>query len=216
MEGNEQVIGFNQLKDLAQGEEARRAFTKQEMILTGPVDLVQGGQGVIARLPVLIEDRWGGEDQFWGFTNTQLGISINHQSNGRGKPTSRSWNRAIGSAVLERDRMTLGLRAWYRIPESEKDDPSQPKGDDNPDINKFMGNFELTTIYQWDDQNISLKLRNNLRSDNHGAIQLDWSYPMGKRFKGYVQFFNGYGESLIDYNHSVQRFGIGVLLTDFF
>ncbi len=74
MEGNEQVIGFNQLKDLAQGEEARRAFTKQEMILTGPVDLVQGGQGVIARLPVLIEDRWGGEDQFWGFTNTVIKI----------------------------------------------------------------------------------------------------------------------------------------------
>ena len=100
--------------------------------------------------------------------------------------------------------------------EKKKLSPNQPDGDDNPDIDKYMGHFELTSIYQWDEQNFSFMLRNNLRSENKGAVQLDWSFPMGSRFKGYVQYFNGYGESLIDYNHTVQRFGFGILLTDFF
>ena len=109
------------------------------------------------------------------------------------------------------------FKPWYRLPEKEKTEPNQPDGDDNPDIGDYMGFFEFSTHYQWDDQTFSMMLRNNLRSENNrGAIQLDWTFPMGKRFKGYAELFHGYGESLIDYNHKTTRLGIGVLLTDVF
>lgn len=154
--------------------------------------------------------------QLGEWTNRVNVIGIEHQSNGRTQPLSRSWNRLYAQFVWENDNWLLMFKPWYRIPESEKDDPLQADGDDNPDIDKYMGNFEFSGVYQWEQQTFGLMLRNNLRSDNRGAIQLDWTFPMGKRFKGYAQYFNGYGESLIDYNHSVERLGIGVLLTDIF
>jgi phospholipase A1 len=100
------------------------------------------------------------------------------------------------------------------MPESPKDDLLDPHGDDNPDIEDYMGNFEFTTAYRHDNQEFSVMLRNNLQSENRGAVQLEWTFPMYKRLRGYVEYFNGYGESLIDYNAHLQRIGIGFMLSD--
>ncbi len=154
--------------------------------------------------------------QIGSWNNRGMMFGIEHQSNGRTQLLSRSWNRIFANFIFEKDNWVVVFRPWYRLPEDLKLDPAQPQGDDNPDIEKYMGHFELRSVYSWGDQHISLMLRNNLRKDNRGAAQLDWSFPLGLRFKGYVQYFNGYGESLIDYNHSIQRIGMGILLTDFF
>jgi hypothetical protein len=48
----------------------------------------------------------------------------------------------------------------------------------------------------------------------HGSMELDWSFPMVKWIRGFVQYFNGYGEVLLNYNERVQRIGVGFLLAD--
>lgn len=144
-----------------------------------------------------------------------VAIGLSHQSNGRSQLFSRSWNRVYAGIAWERWRYVFALKAWWRIPEDEKDDPLDADGDDNPDIEDFLGNFEFTTAYRNNDQEFSVMLRNNLESDkNRGAIQVDWTFPMHRRFRGYVQLFNGYGESLIDYNAHIERIGVGILLSD--
>ncbi|SBS35684.1 Cyclic di-GMP phosphodiesterase Gmr [Marinomonas aquimarina] len=72
LRGNERVIGFNQLMDVEQGSDAWDALKQQRMTLAGPVDLVQGGQGFVGRLPVTLERRSGGAEQFWGFSNVVI------------------------------------------------------------------------------------------------------------------------------------------------
>jgi phospholipase A1 len=144
-----------------------------------------------------------------------VSLGLSHQSNGRTQLTSRSWNRIYAGLVWERSRYVYYLKAWWRIPEDEKDDPLDPEGDDNPDIEDYMGNFEFTGVYRKFDHEVSAMLRNNLDFDeNRGAIQLDWTFPLQGRYRGYLQFFNGYGESLIDYDAHIERIGIGILLTD--
>ncbi|MCW8877602.1 MAG: phospholipase A [Kangiellaceae bacterium] len=151
------------------------------------------------------------------WTNLVNVIGIEHQSNGRSQMLSRSWNRIYAQFVWENNEWVFMFKPWYRLPEDPKTEPGQADGDDNPDIDEFMGHFEFTSVYQWDQQTFGIMIRNNLDTGkNRGAVQLDWTFPMGSRFKGYLQIFNGYGESLIDYNHSNTRIGLGVLLTDVF
>ncbi len=144
----------------------------------------------------------------FGFRNSVDSIGVSHQSNGRSGVLSRSWNRIYARFLFEKGNLALEFKPWWRIPESDD-------SDDNPDIDDYLGYFELGAVYKDGDNTFSLRARNNLRSrDNRGALQLDWSFPLTRYLRGYVQWFNGYGESLIDYNHNVNSFGIGIQMTD--
>jgi phospholipase A1 len=135
-------------------------------------------------------------------------IGFNHQSNGRGEPLSRSWNRVYAEFVAERGNFVIALKPWYRIPEKEEDD-------DNPDIEKYMGYGELIAAYWLKGHVFSIMLRNNMRGDeNKGAVEIGWSFPITHNIRGFVQYFNGYGESLVDYNDTSNRIGLGVMLND--
>lgn len=144
----------------------------------------------------------------FGIKHRLFSAGIAHQSNGRSEPLSRSWNRVWASFVLERGNLMLTLKPWYRIPESSAND-------NNPDMEDYIGRGELHVAYKYQDQVLSVLLRNNLlASENRSGYELDWSFPFSKRIKGLMQYYNGYGESLIDYNVRTRRFGLGVLITD--
>ena len=149
-----------------------------------------------------------------GLDAGMLSFGVVHQSNGRGGTLSRSWNRVYADLAFEKDNFVVSLKPWWRIPEDRKDDPLEAEGDDNPDIERYLGHFELNTVYRRGNHEWSVMLRNNLRGDNRGAVQLEWTFPLWGGIRGYAQYFNGYGESLIDYNAQIERIGIGVLLSD--
>ncbi len=73
LEGNEKSIGFNPLEDALQNKEAIRARDSGQLTLAGPVTLVQGGLGAVARLPVYLDEPEG--RRFWGFTNVIIRIN---------------------------------------------------------------------------------------------------------------------------------------------
>ena len=148
-------------------------------------------------------------------TNYRLGgwhgrlasVSLNHHSNGRSLPLSRSWNRIIFQAGLERERWTLLLRPWWRIPENAKDD-------DNPDISNFYGRGEAVAIYRHGGHEWALTVRHSLRlNPSRGSVGLEHAFPISSYLKAHINLFHGYGASLIDYNHRQTRIGIGVSLT---
>jgi len=148
--------------------------------------------------------------------NMGFEIGLEHQSNGQAQFLSRSWNRLIANIIYEKGDYFFSFRPWYRIPENEKTDPLQPKGDDNPDIHDYMGHYEIHGAYAFsNEQKLAVMVRKNWKTGK-GAIELNLTTPLWGRLTGLIQYFNGYGESLIDYNHSQQKIGIGIALTEIF
>ncbi len=150
----------------------------------------------------------------FGFRNAANQFSLNHQSNGRSGADSRSWNRIILNMIFERENFIFTLRPWYRLPEDRKDSPDDMRGDDNPRIERYLGYFEWYGAWMRGPNLYSVTLRNNLRDDNRGSIDLSWSFPIYRNIKGTVRYFNGYGESLINYNRSSESLGVGFLISD--
>ena len=146
-----------------------------------------------------------------GWDGRMAGISLTHQSNGRAVPLSRSWNRVVGWFAFDRPGWTVMVRPWWRMHEDRS-------SDDNPDIEDFMGRADLLISRDWRGHEVSALVRHSLRggSRSHGSLELNWAFPIHGELKGYLQFFSGYGESLIDYNHTANYVGIGVSLLEWY
>ena len=143
-------------------------------------------------------------------------VSLSHQSNGQYTQFSRSWNRIIFGAFHITGNSVVGITPWWRLPETQKADPEDPSDNDNPDIDDYMGYGEFIYLKMIGPRTLTLRLRNNLREENNrGAIIAEWSFPITPRVKGFVHYFEGFGESLIEYNHYQKRLGIGFKVSDY-
>jgi hypothetical protein len=103
-------------------------------------------------------------------------LSLNHQSNGRALPLSRSWNRVIATLAAERGDWVAEFRPWVRITESHTDD-------DNPDIEDHIGRAELrlgryTKRPCVDAAAAPFAAR---RQRSRGSAQLEWVVPLSER-----------------------------------
>lgn len=149
--------------------------------------------------------------------NLRVGVEsgIGHESNGKDAEDSRSFNM-----LYVRPTLTYGdpdgLRAYFAplihnyIAES-----------DNPDIADYRGYVDwLFGVGSKGGLDFWAVLRKGTRSD-FGSIELNASYPLSKLSGGdlrgwlMLQYFNGYGESLLDYNRKIDsqlRLGISIAL----
>jgi phospholipase A1 len=155
-----------------------------------------------------IDNRVDGEKK--AYIPRMLNLGLVHQSNGRDNPLSRSWNRLYLEGGFElNDRLSVLVRPWWRIPESDKED-------DNPDIEKFMGYGDMTVRWETESRKTALLvlLRNNLSDDNKGFAQLSVQQRMFNNpyVKLHLMASAGYGETLLDYNHSQNVLGFGISL----
>ena len=145
------------------------------------------------------------------------GISFTHQSNGQPLPLSRSWNRAVLMAGLEKgDKFRVEGRLWKRVNEDAFDD-------DNPDISDKIGRAELAGFWDIDQDNtLGVTLRHALKTEANGSLRLEWLRRLGTSgvpggqngLRFHTQLFSGYGDSLVDYNRRRTVLSIGLSLVD--
>jgi|GEM_PF-3432307 len=72
LQGNEAALGLDYRTRNDQIEAVRLALTLNKIVLAGPLTLVQGGQGLIARVPIHVTDPASGQERFWGFASVVM------------------------------------------------------------------------------------------------------------------------------------------------
>ncbi|MGB2131231.1 MAG: diguanylate cyclase domain-containing protein [Marinobacterium sp.] len=70
LSGNEQALGLDYRQLPAQWPAVEAAMISGRMTLAGPVNLVQGGRGLIARSPIYFEQ--GGRRHYWGLSSVVI------------------------------------------------------------------------------------------------------------------------------------------------
>jgi phospholipase A1/A2 len=152
----------------------------------------------------------GGGPTNWLRLDLQPGLQ--HESNGQGGTESRSLNNAYIRPTLtlgreEKLQFTLQPQAWIYIGDLS----------DNPDIARYRGYAGLRTVIGWQ-RGVQLSALGRLgdRGDR-GSLQLDLTYPMMQIWSSFsvyldLQYFIGYGESLLLYNERSSAFRFGVAL----
>ncbi len=149
--------------------------------------------------------------------NLRVGVEagVGHESNGKEGEESRSFNM-----LYARPTLTLGdpdgLRA-YVAPLVH----NYIADDDNPQLADYRGYVDwLFGAGSKGGLDFWAVVRKGARSD-YGSIELNASYPLSKLSGGdltgwlMLQYFNGYGESLLDYDRKLDsqlRLGIAIAL----
>lgn len=129
-----------------------------------------------------------------------------HESNGREQALSRSWNRAMTRFGLQlTDDVTLLGQVWYRIPDDEDED-------DNPNEYRFYGYGDLRAVWTPNKHTLTAFVRPGTEKT---SFELTWSYPINRVFRIYAGYYNGYGESLLDFDVKTERYSLGIALNDF-
>ena len=127
-------------------------------------------------------------------------LSFEHQSNGRGGTEERSWNFVVGTFYLQTGFIFTELKVWSDVFDSLKY---------NPDLMEYKGYGQIQFILPYKRHLFKLRSRNTF--SEYRATEINYSYPItnDKNLFLYLKGFSGYGESLIDYNHKVNKIGIG-------
>ncbi|TYR30217.1 EAL domain-containing protein [Mesorhizobium microcysteis] len=74
LRGNERAMGLDYRLNEVQREAAERARDTRELTLAGPLDLVQGGQGLIGRFPVFAAPAGENDESFWGIVSAVVDV----------------------------------------------------------------------------------------------------------------------------------------------
>lgn len=147
--------------------------------------------------PFFIKNRYVGK----------LTLILEHESNGRDSIQSRSWNKiSLSGSVLVSDFLMVHSKFWIPIVDSGN----------NRDILKYSGIWQSGFEVSLKDRKFILGATFVKRRGwnlNFNTI-LEFSWRIYKKSNQYLffQYYNGYGENLLDYNQFHSRLRAGIVI----
>ena len=138
-------------------------------------------------------------------------VMVEHESNGRDSIENRSWNKlTLGAAVLLNKNWEVQFKGWIPVID----------GKENDDILKYNGIFQVAANYRTDNRRLNLGLILTKRLtwfSFNTQVELSYKFNNNENQYFFVQYYNGYGENLLEYNQfkSMLRVGFVIKPQDF-
>ncbi|MDE6272352.1 MAG: phospholipase A [Muribaculaceae bacterium] len=136
----------------------------------------------------------------------KMSLIVEHESNGRDGDASRSWNRiALSGSAIVSDWLMVHAKYWIPIVD----------GMNNKDLLYYNGlfqwGFELTSRNKrWQGGFTFVKRKGNFFNWNT-IIEASWLVAPKSNVNLFAQYYNGYGENLLDYNQFHSRLRVGLV-----
>ena len=130
---------------------------------------------------------------------------IEHESNGKDGEKSRSWNKiSFGASILIDPNIIVHGKIWIPIVD----------GMNNKDILNYSGIYQVGMQVYSNNRRLTgsvlLTKRRGFNLNYNTTIELAYRFLKRDNQYFFLQYYNGYGEGLLDYNvfHSQLRIGI--------
>jgi phospholipase A1 len=133
-------------------------------------------------------------------------LMIEHESNGKDGLTSRSWNKlSLGLNLMMSNNIDAQVKLWIPVIDS----------DNNRDITRYNGIGHFGINYQTDNKRFMMGVIATWRTKSLSFnTQWDLSFKLNNKVNQYffIQYYNGYGEYLLDYNRFSSSLRLGFVI----
>ncbi len=133
-----------------------------------------------------------------------VAFSIEHESNGRDSIDNRSWNYfTLSGTYFFNYYFSTQAKVWHG-----------KLGQDNTDLYDYRGYGLIALNFRNKNDRLTASLVINPTKSFSINTQVDLSYRLNKRANQslFIQWYNGYGESLLDYNQYTSMIRVGMLI----
>lgn len=137
----------------------------------------------------------------------KLMMLVEHESNGRDGVKSRSWNKiSFGANILIDPNFIVHGKFWIPIID----------GGENRDILDYAGIYQVgTQLYSTDRRfgaSVTLVKRRGWALNYNTIIELNYRLFKGENQYLFAQYYNGYGEGLLEYKKFHSMFRVGIVI----
>ncbi len=134
-------------------------------------------------------------------------LLLEHESNGRDSIESRSWNRlSLGCDLLLTNNLLIHGKVW--VPYVD--------GENNKDLLKYVGICQAGVEVMSNDRrwkgSIVLVKRKTWKFNFNTIAEISWQFSKKADWSLFAQYYNGYGEGLLDYNKFSSQLRAGIVI----
>ncbi len=153
--------------------------------------------GIGLAKPLFVKDRFIGK----------VMLMLEHESNGRDGDASRSWNKlSLGANIMVDPTLLVHGKVWIPIVD----------GMNNRDILDYCGIYQVGTSFMSLNRkfgaSVILTKRRGWNLSYNTVVEFSYRFNNNQNQYLFAQYYNGYGEGLLDYNKFHSEFRVGFVI----